>query len=264
MTDVADDDKEAVGLDSGPALGRRRPERTCIVTRTVQDPDAMIRFVLGPEGEVVPDLKAKLPGRGAWVSASRATLGEAIKRRQFQRAFKTGDARPAADLADRVGLALRADLRQAIALANKAGCVVAGFAKVEAAIGDKAGVAAVIHASDSSLDGRRKLRAALHRRLGDAISRFPVLDDLSGTELDMALGRDHVIHAALVAGVGAAGCLARWRRLRSFEGMPTTTEEYGSARHGETASVLHDEAGFSTGTPQGVGPRDDGTPQGSG
>lgn len=256
--------EEAIGLDSGPARGRHVPERSCIVTRTVQSPEAMIRFVLGPEGEVVPDLRGKLPGRGAWVSASRATLEEAVRRKQFQRAFKTAGAKAPADLADRVGTALRADLRQALAMANKAGCVVAGFAKVEAAIGDRPGVAAIVHASDSSLDGRRKLRSALHRRLGDAISGFPTLDDLSGAELDMALGRDHVIHAALVAGVGATGCLARWRRLRSFEGVATTTEEYGSARDGEAASDLHDEAGISTGTSQGVGPRDDGTPQGSG
>lgn len=251
---------EEPGLDSGPPRGRRRPERTCIVTRTVQDPDAMIRFVLAPGGEVVPDLRAKLPGRGAWVGARRATLAEAVRRRQFQRAFKTAEARAPADLPDRVAEALRADLRQALALANKAGSVVAGFAKVEAAIGDPVGVAAVVHASDGSLDGRRKLRAALHRRLGDAISTFPVLDDLSGAELDMALGRDHVIHAALVAGVGAAGCLARWRRLRSFEGVAATLEEHGPARDGEAASPPHDEAGSFAGSPEGAGPRDDGTP----
>ncbi|WP_204337559.1 hypothetical protein, partial [Klebsiella pneumoniae] len=85
---------------------------------------------------------------------------------------------------------------------------------VEAAIGEPAGISGLIHARDGSQDGLRKLRAALYRRLGDAISRVPVLDDLSNEELDMALGRDHVIHAALVAGVGSAGCLARWRRFR--------------------------------------------------
>jgi len=83
----------------------------------------------------------------------------------------------------------------------------------------------VIHAAEASPDGRRKIAAALMRRHGQAISGIPIVDDLSEDELDMALGRDHVIHAALVAGAGAAGCLSRWRRLRSFEGAATATEE---------------------------------------
>lgn len=228
---------EGLSLDAGPNRGRQGSLRTCIVTRTVQAPDAMIRFVLGPDGTVVPDLRARLPGRGAWVTARREAVATAVKKRAFNRAFKTQDATAPADLPDRIAVGLRADLRQAIALANKAGCLVAGFAKVEAAIGAPPGVAAVIHASDASPDGRRKLAAALYRRYGDAISRVPIVDDLSEDELDMALGRDHVIHAALVAGVGAAGCLARWRRLRSFEGVAAAIEERGSAGYGGDAPL---------------------------
>ena len=256
---------EAVPLDAGPNRGRQGSTRTCIVTRVAQPPDAMIRFVLGPDGTVVPDLRARLPGRGAWVNARRADVAEAVKRRAFQRAFKTKDAAADADLPERIAEALRADLRQAIALANKAGCIVAGFSKVEAAIGAQPGVAAVIHAADASPDGRRKLAAALHRRHGDAISRVPIVDDLSEDELDMALGRDHVIHAALVAGVGAAGCLARWRRLRSFEGVAAAIEERGPAGYGGDGSPLHDDAVTDqAGTPRVAGSRDDGNPQGSG
>ena len=219
----------AESLDAGP--GRRVPERTCIVTRIAQPPDRMIRFVRGPDDAVVPDLRGKLPGRGAWVSARREAIAEAVRRRLFQRAFK-GAAQAAPDLPDRIGLLLRDDLRQAMAMANKAGCVVAGFSKVEAAIGGAPGVAAVIHAAEASPDGRRKITAALYRRHGGAISRIPIVDDLSEDELDMALGRDHVIHAALVAGAGAAGCLSRWRRLRSFEGAAAPTEEPDPARPG--------------------------------
>jgi predicted RNA-binding protein YlxR (DUF448 family) len=214
-------------LDSGPdhaGPGRRARERTCIVTRTAQPPEDMIRFVRGPDGTVVPDLRAKLPGRGAWVSARRDAVATALRKNLFSRAFK-GPAPAPADLADRIGEALRADLRQAIAMANKAGHVVSGFGKVESAIGADPGVAAVIHAREASPDGRRKIAAALMRRHGQAISGVPIIDDLSEDELDMALGRDHVIHAALVAGAGAAGCLSRWRRLRSFEGAATATEE---------------------------------------
>lgn len=239
---IADEGTEGIALDAGPNRGRQGSLRTCIVTRTAQSPDGMIRFVLGPDGTVVPDLRARLPGRGAWVCARRADIATAVKKRAFNRAFRTPDAAAPADLPDRIAAALRADLRQAIALANKAGCVVAGFAKVEAAIGGQPGAAAVIHASDASPDGRRKLGAALHRRHGDAMSRVPIIDDLSEDELDMALGRDHVIHAALVAGVGAAGCLARWRRLRSFEGAAAAIEERGAAGHGGDGFPLHDDA----------------------
>lgn len=250
-------------LDAGLGRGRAGAERTCLVTRVAQSPAGMIRFVLSPDGEVVADLRARLPGRGAWLTPTRAIVAQALKRRAFQRAFKVGDAAVPPDLADRIALGLRADLRQSLALANKAGCVVAGFAKVESAIGDKIGVSAVIQASDGSADGRRKIAAALHRRHGDAISRVPIIDDLSNAELDMALGRDHVIHAALVAGAGSTGCLARWRRLRSFEGLATTAEEAGPARYGKTVSDLHDDQVTDLpGAQQFAGSRDDGNPQG--
>jgi predicted RNA-binding protein YlxR (DUF448 family) len=226
--DAATANEDELALDAGP--GGRAPQRTCIVTRAVAAPESLIRFVLDPEGVVVPDLRGRLPGRGAWVDARRETVAEAVRRRQFQRAFKGKAKAVPEDLADRVGAGLRADLRQALALANKAGCVVTGFGKVEAAIGGEPGIAALFHAAEASADGRRKLAQALRRRHGDAISRIPVVDDLSEDELDMALGRDHVIHAALVAGVGATGCLARWRRLRSFEGAGTAIEEPGLAR----------------------------------
>lgn len=230
MSEAADLTPEAEiadALDSGPdhaGPGRRARTRTCIVTRVAQAPEEMIRFVRAPDGAVVPDLRGKLPGRGAWISARREAIVTAVRKNLFSRAFK-GPSPAGADLPDRISDALRADLRQGIALANKAGCIVAGFGKVESAIGADPGVAAVIHAREASPDGRRKITAALMRRYGQAISGIPIVDDLSEDELDMALGRDHVIHAALVAGAGAAGCLSRWRRLRSFEGAATATEE---------------------------------------
>lgn len=230
MTEAVDqlsDQEIGEALDSGPdhaGPGRRARTRTCIVTRAAQPPEDMIRFVRGPDGAVVPDLRGRLPGRGAWICARREAVASAVRKNLFSRAFK-GPSPAGPDLPDRIGEALRAELRQAIALANKAGCVVAGFGKVEAAIGADPGVAAVIHAREASPDGRRKIAAALMRRHGQAISGIPIVDDLSEDELDMALGRDHVIHAALVAGAGAAGCLSRWRRLRSFEGAATATEE---------------------------------------
>ena len=198
-------------------MPRREPERTCIVTREARPPAQMIRFVQGPDGQVVPDLKHKLPGRGAWVTARADIVETAVKRRLFGRAFK-GEVKTPATLAQDIDAALAADLRQSLALANKAGAVVTGFTKVEAAIGGGKPLAALLHASEAAEDGRRKLAGALRRRLGDAISGVPVIDALSGSELDLALGRAHVIHAALVAGAGSDGFLMRWHRLRAYRG----------------------------------------------
>lgn len=178
----------------------------------------MIRFVLGPGNQVVPDLKRKLPGRGVWVTARADVVAEAVRRRLFSRAFRT-ETQVAPALAQDIDGALRADLRQALSLANKAGVVVSGFAKVEAAIRDTTPIAALIHAAEAAPDGRRKLAGALRNRLGDAISGLPVVDALSGAELDLALGRSHVIHAALVAGRGGDAFRTLWRRLRSYRGV---------------------------------------------
>lgn len=197
-------------------MPRADPRRTCIVTRAVRSPDELIRFVLGPDGTVVADLRNRLPGRGAWVTANAATVRLAVQRRLFNRAFKT-DAKVSADLAADIEAVLRDDLRQALALANKAGAVVTGFGKVESAIGS-GGLTALVHAREAADDGRRKLGQALRKRLGDAIWQVSVIDELSTSELDLALGRAHVIHAGLAAGVGSAGFLARWRRLCDFRG----------------------------------------------
>jgi predicted RNA-binding protein YlxR (DUF448 family) len=195
---------------------RHEPERTCIVTREAQGPAGLIRFVLGPDSQVVPDLRHKLPGRGVWVTARRNMVEEALKRRLFSRAFKT-EAKASETLPQDIERVLRDDLRQGLALANKAGNVITGFQKVESAITDKP-VVALIHAAEAAEDGRRKLANPLRKRLGEAISSFPVIQVLSIDELDLALGRSHVIHAALVAGAGSDGFLNRWHRYRTYCG----------------------------------------------
>lgn len=202
-------------------MPREQSERTCIVTRKVGPAADLMRFALAPDGAVVPDLRARLPGRGAWITPTAAILAEAVRRRAFARAFKAEAAVPP-DLIDAVDAAMKRDLLGSLALANKAGAVTAGFFKVEAALRDGS-AAVLIHAREAAEDGRRKLRAALRARDGDPISSTPVYDDLSGDELDVALGRDNVIHAALLAGAGSRGCLARWRRLRRFRGADDVT-----------------------------------------
>lgn len=197
-------------------MPRQEPQRTCIATREVRSPDELIRFVLGPDGDVVPDLRRKLPGRGVWVSARRDAVETAAKRRLFARSLKTA-AVASEGLADAIDVALVIDLRQALALANKAGQVVTGFQKVESAIGSGS-VVALVHAAEAAEDGRRKIAQALRRRLGGDAESIPVIDSMSGDDLDLALGRSRVIHAALVAGAGSRGFLERWRRLCVFRG----------------------------------------------
>lgn len=197
-------------------MPRHEPERTCIVTRETSGPAGLIRFVLAPDRTVVPDLRHKLPGRGVYVTATKPMVEEAVRRRLFARGFK-GEAVASPGLAETIEDLMKADLRQALAFANKAGQVVTGYTKVEAAIRGQS-LAGLVHAREAAEDGRRKLLGELRKRLGDAISGFPVIDDLSSDELGLALGRTHVIHAALVAGAGSDGFLTRWHRYRSYCG----------------------------------------------
>jgi len=200
---------DAPALDDGRA--RKGQQRSCIVTRVAQAPEGLIRFVLSPQGVVTPDIRRVLPGRGVWVTASRAVIAEAVKRKAFARAFRK-DVTVPQDLADMVGGLLSKDALQALSLGNKAGAVVAGFEKVREALG-AAKVTALIEASDGSADGRRKLVGAAQAQ-GDAV---PVLDSFASGELDLALGRSHVIHAALLKAPAGGFALMKCLRFHRFE-----------------------------------------------
>ncbi len=193
---------------------KRDSERTCIVTRTACPAAELIRFALSPSGEVTFDLKGKLPGRGVWVGNRASLVREALKRKAFLRAFKCQAMVPETLVSD-IDAALLKDLRQALSLANKAGNVISGFAKVESAVATK-DIAALLHAREAAEDGRRKLAGALLKRFGTEKMSIPVIGVLATDELDLALGRSHVIHAALIAGAGSDGFLRCWRRLRDY------------------------------------------------
>src|ERR1700681_1481929 len=121
-------------LDNGPRTDKSATVRMCAVSREQRPVDELIRFVISPQGEVVPDIKRKLPGRGLWISASRQAVAEAVRRHQFSKGFKRDARVPRALPADTEHL-LCGSAVEALAIAAKAGQVVAGFAKVEAALG---------------------------------------------------------------------------------------------------------------------------------
>ena len=209
---------EAEDLSDAEAFPDRGPRRTCIVTRRVGAPDDFIRFVLSPDRVVTPDLRCRLPGRGAWVTAETAAVREAVKRKSFRRAFKSDVEVPPA-LAELVDGLMEKDALQALSLANKAGLVVAGSAKVEASAGPKV-PSALVHASDGSPDGTRKVEASVRRRLGDAADAIPRIRDFRSDQLDLALGRTNVVHAAVAGGTAGDGFVSRSRRLRRYRGEP--------------------------------------------
>ena len=200
--------------DGGPRQAQRGPERQCVATRTVRPIGALIRFVVGPDGAVVPDLKRRLPGRGAWVTATRKAVEEAVRRKAFGRAFKR-EVRPAPGLADLVDALMQRAALDALAIAHKAGRVAIGFGRAEAAIA-AAPVVALIHATDAAEDGVRKLTAAVHGRFGENAGQVAIVRTFTSVQLDLALGRSNVVHAALLAGPASEGFLERSSSLERF------------------------------------------------
>ena len=201
--------------DTGPRDARGATERTCVVTRAVKPVDELIRFVTAPDGAVVADLKRRLPGRGVWVTATRTAVDEAVKRKAFGRGFKR-EVRAAPDLGREVEWLLERAALDALGIVHKAGRVKTGFAKTEAALADDP-VAAVLQASDGSADGARKIAAAVMRRkMDENAGEIPVITAFATAQLDLALGRSNVVHAALLAGPASNGFLARCQSLERY------------------------------------------------
>lgn len=211
-------------LDRGATKVAAGNERTCALTRAVKPVDQLLRFVIGPSGEVVPDVRRKLPGRGLWITGTRSAVEQAVKRNVFGRGFKR-DVRIAGDLAQQTEQLLARTALDALAIAGKAGLVVAGFSKVEAVL-ENGDVLALIHAAEAAADGRRKLDP---RRHAAGTKPVTVIDVFSGTQLDLALNRPNVVHAALLAGPGSETFLARVVRLARFLTMTSPDAVHANA-----------------------------------
>ncbi len=195
--------------------GRNAPtERTCVVTRQTLPVEALIRFVVAPDGTVVADLRRRLPGRGVWVTADADHVATAERKGLLTRAFD-GPARVEPGLAGRVEGLLRAAAVGALALARKAGTLVGGYTKVEAALSQGSAVG-LIHAAEAGADGVAKLDSAARRRFGE--DGLAIIRLLTAEDLDLAFGRTNVIHAALLAGPASTNLLARIRDLDRFCG----------------------------------------------
>jgi predicted RNA-binding protein YlxR (DUF448 family) len=191
-------------------LAEAERERRDIVTGEVMDEARLIRFVAGPDGVVVPDLARKLPGRGLWVAADRASVETAAKKGLFARAAKAKVTAPQG-LADQVEMLLKRRLLAGLGLAKRAGDLTSGFEKVASAI--TSGKAAwLIEASDGAADGRRKLWDKT-RKLPKPT---PVFGVFSAEELGLALGGENVIHTAFLAGRAADRWAQDAYRLSGF------------------------------------------------
>ncbi len=191
-------------------------DRTCIVTRESGPAEGLIRFVAAPDGSVVPDLKRTLPGRGCWVTATRARVDEAAKKQIFKRALKE-DVTASPELGALVdGLLVKSALGS-LSLARKAGQLTTGSAKIDAAI--RSGEATlVLHSTDAAADGVRKLNQA---RKAVASGGGPVIPShtlFTTAQMDLALGGVNVIHAAALAGSAGENLKKRIAALTQFRG----------------------------------------------
>jgi predicted RNA-binding protein YlxR (DUF448 family) len=227
------------GLDAGPRKAAPGTERFCIATGKVRPADEMIRFVVGPDDAIVPDLKRRLPGRGVWLTATHSALGTAIARKAFGRAFKR-EVKVASDLVAMTERLLEQAALEALAMCRKAGKAAIGFGNVDGALA-RARIRALLNAADAAADGTRKLLAALHRR--DDAGDIAVLDAFTSAQLDLALGRSNVIHAALLAGPECETFLARAARLDCFRtgvmpGSPGIRQD--PMRRPASAGLRHD------------------------
>jgi len=197
------------------------PERSCAVTRRSLDPKDLIRFVLSPDGTVVPDLDRRLPGRGVWVGCDRRLVEKAVKTNTFAKSLKAKAEAPA-DLAECVDALMVKHLLGTLSFANKAGLLISGFEKVFSAL-DKGPVAVVLHGTDAAADGRSKIDRKFRAIQGSRTQAAPVVDVLTIAQMSLAIGRGSVVHAALTPGGLSDRFLEEAERLMRYRSSATQT-----------------------------------------
>jgi uncharacterized protein len=194
------------------------PSRRCIVTGDIRARRELVRFVVDPDGRILPDPAGKLPGRGLWLTARRDIVARAVAKQLFARAARAG-VTVDDGLADQVERLLAARCCEVLGLARRAGQAVTGFVKVRTLAAGN-GAAVLVEAADGGGDSRGKLEALA--------PQAPVVDLLTCAELSAALGREHVVHAALVPGRLASTFIAETARLAGFRAAPAESNSINS------------------------------------
>lgn len=210
---ILDFDEAAAHLKEVEGGGTTIPVRTCIVERERKERPFLLRFVLSPQDELVPDLKGSLPGRGVWVTARKQSVADAVKRRAFPRAF-----RKPVSVSDNLPLEVEQLFKRSalerLSICNKAGLLVAGFSKVEEAL-RRGELVALLHADAAAPDGRAKLdrkhqASASGKELVEPENRF------TSAEISLAAGSAGVIHAGLREGGATRAFLRALDRLKAY------------------------------------------------
>lgn len=214
--------KAAVPVDEPPT------HRRCIATGELRERSALLRFVVGPDGELVPDVTARLPGRGLWLLPRRDIVERAVAKRLFARAARRPiSASP--ELADRVEALLAQRCCDTLGLARRAGQAVAGYERV-ADMARHGRVGLLVFALDAAKAGRRRV-AALGREV-------PAAGALTGAELGAAFGRDRVAHVAVAPGPFADRLALDMRRLAGFRAGAVADDETIHAPSGSSERTV--------------------------
>jgi uncharacterized protein len=222
------------------------PERRCVLSGERASRDGLIRLALAPDGQVLPDVRAKAPGRGAWIGVSRPVLEVALAKGKLKgalaRAFKTNDLIIADDLPQRIEDALARNALDRLGLEARASTVVTGSERIEEAA-RKGALHLLYHAADASLDGNRKLDQAW--RVGnddEGSGRQGLILSVDRTILSVALGRENVVHIGVTdarAAARVAAAIDRWHGFIDVQpcGLPCETGSQGSGPRGAIVTV---------------------------
>ncbi len=213
MSQVVDIVADRKGSAPGRASSRRGDSmRRCLASRESRPKNALLRFVVGPSGDIVPDLEENLPGRGLWLTPRREMIEVACAKGLFARAARRPVTTPD-DLPGRVGQLLSCRCLHFLGLARRAGVVVTGTEKVRQRV-KQGRVAVLVTASDGSEDGLRKLANLLPET-----ADVPVIRLFEATKLSEAVGQSHVVYAAVAPGAVAERLIAEAERLAEYEGV---------------------------------------------
>lgn len=219
--------------------------RTCALTREEKPVEELVRFAVGPDDVLVPDVDARAEGRGVWITLSHAAVSEAVRKKAFARSLKA-PVTVADDLADLTRLRLEQRLLSALGMAKKAGQFVSGATKVKGALETNTALA-LLTATDAAADGRNKMTGSLkalnygRREAGISGPDVPHFELLGSAEMSLALGLENVIHAALTTGAAAQSAVEKARRLARYIAKPTDEGTDPSGASGVLLSADQDE-----------------------